>query len=136
MSDAQPALFPTSALTPEPPPSPDFRGVTFHEIQARTLLNRMPGATPGGMGWTLTPCRGCSHACTYCFARDRHHHLGHNTGADFHAATSSRSRPATNAATARSRRASCADGDRCRASPTRSLTPHQRPQTQPFQINM
>ncbi|MFJ1566049.1 hypothetical protein ACIOG8_17785 [Streptomyces erythrochromogenes] len=40
------------------------------------------------------------------------------------AATSSRSRPATNAATARNRRASCADGDRRRASPTRSLTPH------------
>ncbi|MFD5065573.1 transposase [Streptomyces sp. NPDC058394] len=33
-----------------------------------------------------------------------------------------RSRPATNAATARRRRASCPNGDRCRASPTRSLT--------------
>lgn len=40
----------------------------------------MPGAAPGGMGWTLNPYRGCSHACTYCFARDSHHHLGHNTG--------------------------------------------------------
>ncbi|WP_354645388.1 hypothetical protein [Kitasatospora camelliae] len=38
------------------------------------------------------------------------------------AATSSRSRPSTNAATARSRNASCADGDKCRASPTSSLT--------------
>lgn len=38
------------------------------------------------------------------------------------AATSSRVRPATNAATARSRRASCADGDNCRASPTSSFT--------------
>ncbi|WP_312636300.1 hypothetical protein [Streptomyces noursei] len=38
------------------------------------------------------------------------------------AATSSRVRPATNAATARSRRVSCADGDNCRASPTSSLT--------------
>ncbi len=44
------------------------------------------------------------------------------------AATSSRVRPATNAATARSRRASCADGDNCRASPTSSLT--QGPTTQ------
>ncbi|MCX4847887.1 SAM-dependent methyltransferase [Streptomyces sp. NBC_00893] len=41
----------------------------------------------------------------------------------------SRSRPATSAATARNRSASCADGDRCRASPTRSFTPHQRPRT-------
>lgn len=38
------------------------------------------------------------------------------------AATSSRVLPATNAATARSRRASCAEGDNCRASPTSSLT--------------
>ncbi|MGY3203032.1 hypothetical protein ACVW19_003547 [Streptomyces sp. TE5632] len=45
------------------------------------------------------------------------------------AVTSSQSRPATNAATARSHRASCADGDRCRASPTRSLPPVQRPGT-------
>ncbi|QHC26264.1 radical SAM protein [Streptomyces sp. GS7] len=79
----QPALFPASAVTPAPPPSPDFHDVTFHEIQARTLLNRMPGATPDGMGWTLNPYRGCTHACTYCFARDGHHHLGHNTGEDF-----------------------------------------------------
>lgn len=44
---------------------------------------------------------------------------------------------ATNAATARNRRASCADGDRCRASPTRSLTHHQRPRTQSVSgINM
>ncbi|WP_349498345.1 IS3 family transposase, partial [Streptomyces lavendulae] len=35
----------------------------------------------------------------------------------------------TSAATARSRNASCAVGDRCRASPTRSLTPLQRPRT-------
>ncbi|MEV8477488.1 radical SAM protein [Streptomyces sp. NPDC051173] len=44
----------------------------------------MPGSPPGRMGWTLNPYRGCSHACTYCFARDGHDHLGHDTGADFH----------------------------------------------------
>lgn len=43
-------------------------------------------------------------------------------------ATSSRSLPATNAATARIRNASCADSDNCRASPTSSLT--QRSTTQ------
>ncbi|QRX94789.1 radical SAM protein [Streptomyces noursei] len=79
----QPTLFPASAISPAPPPSPDFHGITCHEIQARTLLNRMPGAPPGGLGWTLNPYRGCTHACTYCFARDGHHHLGHNTGEDF-----------------------------------------------------
>ncbi|WP_405712853.1 MULTISPECIES: hypothetical protein [unclassified Streptomyces] len=39
------------------------------------------------------------------------------------------SRPPTSAATARNRSASCAEGDRCRASPTRSFTPHQRSRT-------
>lgn len=47
------------------------------------------------------------------------------------AATSSRARPASSADSAPIRRASHADGDRCRASPTRSLTPVQRPRTQP-----
>ncbi|MGW1869957.1 radical SAM protein [Streptomyces mauvecolor] len=79
----QSALFPMAKVTPVPPPSPDFDGITFHEVQARTLLNRMPGADAHGMGFTLNPYRGCSHACTYCFARDGHHHLGHNTGTDF-----------------------------------------------------
>ncbi|MGD3111499.1 radical SAM protein [Streptomyces sp. YGL11-2] len=79
----QEALFAAAEVTPTPPPSPGFDGITFHEIQARTLLNRMPGAAPGGMGFTLNPYRGCSHACTYCFARDGHHHLGHDTGDDF-----------------------------------------------------
>ncbi|WP_066927680.1 radical SAM protein [Streptomyces sp. NBRC 110611] len=82
-TEPQPTLFPTSAIAPEPPPSPDFHGITLHEIQARTLLNRIRGAAPNGMGWTLNPYRGCTHACTYCFARDGHHHLGHNTGEDF-----------------------------------------------------
>ncbi|MFE0188088.1 radical SAM protein [Streptomyces sp. NPDC058989] len=80
-TDPHPTLFPASAVSPAPPP--DFHGITFHEIQARTLLNRMPGTEPGGMGWTLNPYRGCTHACIYCFARDGHHHLGHNTGEDF-----------------------------------------------------
>ncbi|WP_234010706.1 RHS repeat-associated core domain-containing protein [Streptomyces sp. SPB074] len=46
------------------------------------------------------------------------------------AATSTRSRPSTNADTASNRTASCASGDQLRASPTTSLTHHQRACTQ------
>jgi len=33
--------------------------------------------------WTINPYRGCSHACTYCFARGTHEYLDLDGGADF-----------------------------------------------------
>ncbi len=33
--------------------------------------------------FTINPYRGCSHACTYCFARPTHEYLGLNGGEDF-----------------------------------------------------
>jgi DNA repair photolyase len=33
--------------------------------------------------WTINAYRGCSHACSYCFARPTHEYLGMNTGDDF-----------------------------------------------------
>ncbi len=55
---------------------PEFAGVTFYEVLARSALNRVPGSVPGtGMGWTINPYRGCSHACVYCFARPTHSYL-------------------------------------------------------------
>ena len=32
---------------------------------------------------TINPYRGCSHACTYCFARPTHEYLGLDGGEDF-----------------------------------------------------
>ncbi|WP_328608071.1 intein-containing Rv2578c family radical SAM protein [Amycolatopsis sp. NBC_00345] len=46
--------------------SPEFDGVTFHEVHARSVLNKVPGASPVPFRWTVNPYRGCSHACTYC----------------------------------------------------------------------
>jgi DNA repair photolyase len=45
---------------------PEFAGLTFHEVEARSALNRVPGASRLPFSWTVNPYRGCSHACTYC----------------------------------------------------------------------
>ncbi|GAB3574963.1 intein-containing Rv2578c family radical SAM protein [Amycolatopsis endophytica] len=50
--------------------SPEFQGVTFHEVHARSVLNKVPGQSLVPFGWTVNPYRGCSHACTYCLAGD------------------------------------------------------------------
>ncbi|MFC9999404.1 radical SAM protein [Nocardia sp. NPDC127526] len=60
-----------------------FGGMAFHEIRARTMLNRMAGAPAGGMAWTLNPYRGCAHGCTYCFARTGHQRFGFGITEDF-----------------------------------------------------
>jgi hypothetical protein len=62
--------------------TPEFRGVTFHEVLARSALNSVPGS---GLpfSWTVNPYRGCTHACRYCFARPSHRYLELDQGADF-----------------------------------------------------
>lgn len=63
--------------------SPEFQGVTFHEVRARSVLNRVPGESLVPFRWTVNPYRGCSHACRYCFARNTHTYLDFDAGADF-----------------------------------------------------
>ncbi|MEV4513496.1 intein-containing Rv2578c family radical SAM protein [Dactylosporangium sp. NPDC049525] len=50
--------------------TPEFRGVTFYEVQAKSLVNRVPGQSRVPFEWTINPYRGCSHACVYCLAGD------------------------------------------------------------------
>ncbi|WP_066521861.1 Rv2578c family radical SAM protein [Curtobacterium ammoniigenes] len=63
--------------------TPEFAGITFHEIAAKSALNRVPGRDGSVWGWTINPYRGCSHACVYCFARPTHQYLEFDGGADF-----------------------------------------------------
>jgi DNA repair photolyase len=63
--------------------TPEFAGMVFHEVEARSALNKVPGASQMPFGWTVNPYRGCSHACAYCFARNTHTYLELDTGEDF-----------------------------------------------------
>ncbi|MFG2860633.1 Rv2578c family radical SAM protein [Streptomyces sioyaensis] len=63
--------------------TPEFRGITFHEVRARSIVNRVPGASRMPFEWTVNPYRGCSHACVYCFARKTHSYLDLDTGQGF-----------------------------------------------------
>ncbi|AAT88364.1 DNA repair photolyase [Leifsonia xyli subsp. xyli] len=64
--------------------TPEFANITFHEILAKSALNRVPGGGgPMPFGWTVNPYRVCSHACVYCFARPTHSYLDLDQGKDF-----------------------------------------------------
>jgi DNA repair photolyase len=63
--------------------TPRFRGITFYEVRARSVLNKVPDSSRMPFGWTINPYRGCSHACVYCFARNTHTYLDLDPGADF-----------------------------------------------------
>ncbi len=63
--------------------TPDFAGVTFHEVMAKSALNHVPGGSSMPFDWTVNPYRGCSHACSYCFARGTHEYLDLDAGRDF-----------------------------------------------------
>ncbi|WP_159502344.1 Rv2578c family radical SAM protein [Microbacterium sp. 18062] len=63
--------------------TPEFAGMTFHEVAARSALNHVPGSSAMPFDWTVNPYRGCSHACVYCFARGTHTYLDLDGGRDF-----------------------------------------------------
>ena len=43
--------------------TPEFDGIVFHEILAKSALNQVPGGSKVmPYAWTINPYRGCSHA--------------------------------------------------------------------------
>jgi DNA repair photolyase len=63
--------------------TPDFAGMTFYEVAAKSIINRVPAQSRVPFQWTINPYRGCSHACRYCFARNTHTYLDLDAGRDF-----------------------------------------------------
>jgi DNA repair photolyase len=62
--------------------TPHFRGITFIETEAKSIINHVPGNYLP-FSWTINPYRGCSHACKFCFARSTHTYMDMNAGIDF-----------------------------------------------------
>ncbi len=50
--------------------APEALGIRFHEIKAKSALNRVPPSSRMPFRWTVNPYRGCSHACAYCASGD------------------------------------------------------------------
>ena len=63
--------------------APEALQTRFYEVRARSILNRVPEQSRMPFRWTINPYRGCSHACSYCFARPTHTYLGFDAGRDF-----------------------------------------------------
>ncbi|MCX2934646.1 Rv2578c family radical SAM protein [Mycobacterium sp. CVI_P3] len=63
--------------------TPQFEGITFHEVLCKTALNKIPAAALLPFRFTVNGYRGCAHACRYCFARPTHEYLEFDPGADF-----------------------------------------------------
>jgi len=60
-----------------------YAGLEFLHVNARSIINRVPEESLMPFRYTINPYRGCSHACTYCFARPTHEYLGLGIGEDF-----------------------------------------------------
>jgi DNA repair photolyase len=46
--------------------TPGFRGMTFYEVRAKSIVSQVPESSRMPFRWTINPYRGCQHACIYC----------------------------------------------------------------------
>jgi DNA repair photolyase len=63
--------------------APEALETNFYEVRSKSALNRVPKASQMPFRWTINPYRGCTHACSFCFARPTHTYLGFDAGRDF-----------------------------------------------------
>ena len=82
-SAPQGAFFSDEELVERHVGTGEFRGLEFLHVNARRIVNEVPAASRMPFRYTINAYRGCSHACTYCFARPTHEYLGLDIGADF-----------------------------------------------------
>src|ERR1700748_2710256 len=48
--------------------TPGFRGMTFYEVHAKSIVSHVPESSRMSFRWTINPYRGCQHSCVYCMA--------------------------------------------------------------------
>jgi DNA repair photolyase len=81
--DGQAALFDIDGLTGPERGTGRLSGTEFLHVTAKRIINEVPEQSRMPFRHTINVYRGCSHACTYCFARPTHEYLGLNLGEDF-----------------------------------------------------
>ena len=54
----------------------EYRGMELLHVHARSIINTLPDGGRLPFRHTINAYRGCSHACSYCFARPTHAYLG------------------------------------------------------------
>jgi DNA repair photolyase len=77
------ALFDADALADRHVGRGEFRGMEFLHVNAKRIISEVPASSAMPFRYTINAYRGCSHACTYCFARPTHDYLGLGIGEDF-----------------------------------------------------
>ena len=75
----QPTLFPLDDV----PGRRELPAVEYLHVRARRIISSLRPGGPLPFNHTINVYRGCAHACTYCFARPTHEHLGLDAGRDF-----------------------------------------------------
>jgi DNA repair photolyase len=46
--------------------TPEFRGMTFYEVHAKSIVSEVPKTSRMMFRYTINPYRGCQHQCVYC----------------------------------------------------------------------
>jgi DNA repair photolyase len=59
--------------------TPGFRGMTFYEVHAKSIVSRVPESSRMPFRWTINPYRGCQHSCVYCCSGDTQILMGDGT---------------------------------------------------------
>jgi DNA repair photolyase len=77
------ALFDADVLAERHVGRGEFAGMEFLHVNAKQIISEVPKASHMSFRHTINAYRGCSHACTYCFARPTHEYLGLGIGEDF-----------------------------------------------------
>src|SRR3954469_23344441 len=78
-TDGQGTLFSDGDVDP----TRELPNVEYLHVRAQKIISKVPNAARLPFEYTINPYRGCTHACTYCFARPTHEYLGLNAGEDF-----------------------------------------------------
>jgi len=79
----QPALFSDEELGTRHIGRGEYAGLEFLHVKAGRIINTVPKASRVPFRHTINAYRGCSHACSYCYARPTHEYLGLGIGSDF-----------------------------------------------------